>query len=238
MATKEIRKTGIMDSPTIVTAKRALRVSKINIIMAAFFTVMAIVAWSNIMFSSTSKGTAVLALPLDVLPFLLFTIPALLLFVYDKNDGVLEYLLSLGMTQRDIYTRYLKAALLLVLLLSIIFIPAVLAYTYLFWGGASAVAAILPIPLLAIPFSLAVVSFMTLGVMIFSSWQRSRPGSSQPLGLTVGFLVVVPAYLTALTFSFDGAIYADIAIMAAIALVTSIFLRSSEKLIRREKLLP
>src|SRR5208283_5119828 len=90
--------------------------------------------------ASTSKGDnskmgiPLLAVPFTVLPMMMLTTPMVILFIYDKNNGVLEYLLSLGMTQRDIYTRYLKAALLLVLLLSIIFVPAVLAYTYVFWG--------------------------------------------------------------------------------------------------------
>src|SRR5208283_5693539 len=92
-------------------------------------------------------GTPLLALPLDMVPVLMLATPVVLLFVYDKNNGVLEYLLSLGMTQRDIYMRYIKAALLLAFVFSIIFVPAVLAYTYA-TQGAGAVATILPIPLL------------------------------------------------------------------------------------------
>jgi len=150
----------------------------------------------------------------------------------------LEYLLSLGMTQRDIYKRYLKAALLLTVIFSMMFAPAVLAYTYAFAGGAAAVAAILPIPILAIPFSLAVVAFMVIAMMAFSSLQKTRTGSNQPLGLVIGWLVTAPAYLVPFVFSFETAIYADLAIAAIIALVSFVFIMSSGKLIRREKFLP
>jgi hypothetical protein len=53
------------------------------------------------------------AVPLQAFAAVIFTTPVLLLFVYDKNNGVLEYFLSLGMTQGDVYRRYLKAALIL-----------------------------------------------------------------------------------------------------------------------------
>src|SRR6202011_2842298 len=54
-----------------------------------------------------------ISVPLQVFAALAFTTPVLLLYVYDKNNGVLEYFLSLGMDQGDIYRRYLKAALIL-----------------------------------------------------------------------------------------------------------------------------
>src|SRR5208282_2921654 len=78
--------------------------------------------------SKAGSGVPLLALPLDMIPVITILTPVVMLFVYDKNNGVLEYLLSLGMTQRDIYMRYLKAALLLVFIFSILFVPAVLAY--------------------------------------------------------------------------------------------------------------
>ncbi len=39
--------------------------------------------------------------------------PVILLYVYDKNNGVLEHLLSIGWNQNDIFKQYLKAALFL-----------------------------------------------------------------------------------------------------------------------------
>ncbi|HRR54917.1 MAG TPA: hypothetical protein P5290_06200, partial [Candidatus Methanomethylicus sp.] len=41
----------------------------------------------------------------------LMATPVLLLFVYDKNNGVLEYMLSIGMTQSNLFRSYLQAAL-------------------------------------------------------------------------------------------------------------------------------
>src|SRR5271169_5331175 len=58
-------------------------------------------------------GITFIAVPLQTFAAVIFATPVLLLFVYDKNNGVLEYFLSLGMTQGDIYGRYLKAALIL-----------------------------------------------------------------------------------------------------------------------------
>jgi hypothetical protein len=183
------------------------------------------------------SGVPLLALPLDMIPVTVILSPVVMLFVYDKNNGVLEYLLSLGMTQRDIYMRYLKAALLLVLILFMIFVPAVLAYGYAIYG-ASAVATILPIPLLAIPFALALTAFMIMAMMAFSALQKTRAGSNQPLGLIVGMAVTIPAYLVPFIFPFKTAIYADIGIAAITAIIAFVFLISSEKLIRREKFLP
>ena len=237
MSIKENGKIGIMNGPTMVTARRALGISKIYLVISVFFSVLAIAVWGNVMYVGSSTGTPVLAVPLDMIPLLMIATPVVLLFVYDKNNGVLEYLLSLGMTQRDIYTRYLKATLLLAFIFSIIFAPAVLAYTYA-TQGAGTVAAILPIPLLVIPFSLAVVAFMVVAMMAFSSLQKTRAGSNQPLGLIVGWLITIPGYAVPFIFSFEAAIYADLASAAIIAVVVFIFLTSSGKLIRREKFLP
>lgn len=187
--------------------------------------------------SSAGSGTPLLALPLDMVPVLMLLTPVVLLFVYDKNNGVLEYLLSLGMTQIDIYMRYLKAALLLVSIFCILFLPAVLAYGYVVYG-ASAVAAILPIPLIAIPLALAVAAFMVQAMMTFSSLQKTRAGSNQPLGMIVGWLGTAPAYLVALILPFNLGLFADLALAVIIAIVALTFLLSSEKLVRREKLLP
>ena len=66
-----------------------------------------------------SSSAAVFFLPVSFmsLGLLIFTIPVTLLYVYDKNNGVLEYLLSLGWNQSDIFKQYLKAALFLALIL-------------------------------------------------------------------------------------------------------------------------
>ncbi len=269
MQTKGNRKTGIADLPTIVTARRALGITKTYIAIAVFFSLLAITVWGNVMYvgtgtNSTSNstvsnvlagnavtntialagnglnagsGTPLLAVPLDMVPLLMIATPVVLLFVYDKNNGVLEYLLSLGMTQRDIYMRYLKASLLLVVIFFVLFVPAVLAYGYLVYGAA-AVATILPIPLLAIPFALALTGFMIMAMMSFSALQKARIGSNQPLGMLVGLLGTAPAYLVPFLFTFGIGIYVDLGIAVVIAVIALVFLRLSGKLIRRENFLP
>ncbi|HIH50673.1 MAG: hypothetical protein ABSE71_04880 [Candidatus Micrarchaeaceae archaeon] len=269
MPTKENRKEGIGAAPAIVTARRALGITKTYVALAVLMSVFAVALWGNVMYvnigtnsasnstvsnslvgnalshnaalagksSKAGSGTPLLAVPLDVIPVFMLITPVVLLFVYDKNNGVLEYLLSLGMTQRDIYMRYLKAALLLVSIFSILFVPAVLAYTYAVYG-ASTVATILPIPLLAIPLSFAVAAFMVMAMMAFSSLQKTRAGSNQPLGLLIGWLGTASAYLVPFILPFKAAIYADLGIAAIIAIIVLVFLMSSEKLIRREKFLP
>jgi hypothetical protein len=268
MLAKENVKKGIMDAPAVVTARRAFGISKTYIILAIFMSVLAIAVWGSVMYAniptnsnsnsttsntltvnsltqsaslfgngSKGSGLPLLALPLDMLPVITILTPVVMLFVYDKNNGVLEYLLSLGMTQRDIYMRYLKAALLIVIIFSIIFVPAVLAYGYVV-HGAAAVATIIQIPLLAIPFSLALTTFLITAMMAFSALQKTRAGSNQPLGMAIGVLMTAPAYLMPFIFSFEIAIYADLAIAVIIAIVALSLLLESDKLIKREKFLP
>ena len=45
-----------------------------------------------------SSSAPIFLLPVSFMSFglLIFTMPVILLYVYDKNNGVLEYLLSLG----------------------------------------------------------------------------------------------------------------------------------------------
>jgi hypothetical protein len=41
----------------------------------------------------------------------LFALPVIMLYVYDKNNGVLEYLLAIGLDQLDVFKGYVKASL-------------------------------------------------------------------------------------------------------------------------------
>ncbi len=255
-----------MKRPIITTIKRALSISKTYPAIAVVFIIIALVAWnpaiyakkisttnltnsspSNAIAANTaanavsssahiSSGIPFLALPLFVVPAFMLVTPLLMLFVYDKNNGVLEYMLSLGMTQVDIYMQYLKAALLLGLVYLAIFLPLYFAYSSVVYG--STFMALLPIPVLLIPFTLAVVTFMTICMMAFSTLQKARAGSNQPLGMIVGWLSTVPAYAASIIFSFSNAAYADSAIIAAIAIASFAILAYSGKLISREKLLP
>src|SRR5208283_1177232 len=62
MPIKEDGKRGIMDAPTLVTARRALGISKTYIAITIFMSVMAIAVWGNVMYvnigtNSTSNST-------------------------------------------------------------------------------------------------------------------------------------------------------------------------------------
>jgi hypothetical protein len=90
---------------------------------------------------------------------------------------------------------------------------------------------------LVVALALPVVSFDSLIMMSFSSLQKQRVGSNQPLGLTIGVLLVVPAYIVPLAvpsiaFAFDF-------LLAGIIVVLSLLMYFlSSRLISRMKLLP
>jgi hypothetical protein len=103
---------------------------------------------------------------------LTFTTSVILVYVYDKKNGVLEYLLSLGWNQSDIFKRYLKAALFLALTLLIAEFAANVV--------ASVIAGTL-LGLLTLAFTAALVfsavSLVTIAMMDFSSLQKQRVGA-------------------------------------------------------------
>jgi len=158
-----------------------------------------------------------------------------LLYVYDKNNGVLEYFLSLGMNQEDIYKRYLKAGVILVLLLMAGVAVANVAVGLVLRGGVT-------LPLVATgvatALALSIVSFDTMAMMTFSLLQKPRAGANQPLGLALGGLLVLPAYLTAFILPGIVAVAVDLAEAVIIAALSIALLLLSSRLISREKLLP
>ena len=106
-----------------VTMKRSIRLSKSYVIIGIFLTIYGI-AISNIM--SIIPADINTPIPFDlanIFPLLsiallsmssvLFALPVIMLFVYDKNNGVLEYLLSTGLDQLDIFKGYVKASIVL-----------------------------------------------------------------------------------------------------------------------------
>ncbi|MGP8134245.1 MAG: hypothetical protein ACLQAL_08285, partial [Halobacteriota archaeon] len=107
-----------------------------------------------------------------------------------------------------IYKRYLKAGVILVSLLMIAVAVANVAVGLILRGD-------LTVPLeasaLAAALSLSLVSFDTMAMMTFSSLQKPRAGANQPLGLALGGLLVLPAYLTAFIFPGIVAVAVDLA---------------------------
>jgi len=181
-----------------------------------------------------SKALPFTSVALQAFAAIIFATPVLLLYVYDKNNGVLEYFLSLGMSQGDIYRQYLKAALILssgVVGLEIaINVVAGLAEgtNGLFLLELSGLVVVLAIP---------VVSLGTLTMMSFSSLQKQRVGANQPLGMALGIFMVMPAYIFPLVFP-SLAIAIDLALAVVIGTLSLLMYLSSSRLISREKLLP
>jgi hypothetical protein len=110
-----------------VTMKRSTRLSKSYIIFGTFLTIYGVVL-SNLttIIPSIIPPETNTPAPIDLInnfPLIsiallsfsavLFALPAIMLFVYDKNNGVLEYLLSTGLDQLDIFKGYVKASLVL-----------------------------------------------------------------------------------------------------------------------------
>ncbi|MDV3278647.1 MAG: hypothetical protein LYZ69_09335 [Nitrososphaerales archaeon] len=162
---------------------------------------------------------------------LIITTPTYLLFVNDKNAGVLEYLLATGMSQRDVFKGYLKAALMLSLLPMV---PAVLISVVLSAFGPPYA---LGVGALAVVMGLADVALVTFLMTGFSAMQRKPTGMNSPVGITIGVFLVLPEFL--LLFLLQGAIiWLDLGIAAALMVTTAVLLSSVDRLIMREKLLP
>jgi hypothetical protein len=175
-----------------------------------------------------------LSIALQALATIIFATPVLLLYVYDKNNGTLEYFLSLGMNQGDVYKQYLKAALILSsALLGFEVIADVVAGLL---AGTSGLM-LLEVAGTVVAIALPAVSFGTLVMMSFSSLQKQRVGSNQPLGMVLGVFIVMPAYLASvvvpsLAFEFD------LALAGLILFLSLLMYVASSRLISREKLLP
>ena len=255
---------GLRENQVLVTAKRALGINKLYPVIAIiiglgvlFLLNPTYVNLSNpsnstnssnhnlnisaIMSAETgtskSLGVPLLAVPFSVMPMLMLTTTMVILFVYDKNNGVLEYLISLGMTQRDIYSRYLKAALLIAVSYLLVFGVLNLLYSFLRFGTVY-----LPIMLIILGIgaliAVSTVAFIITMMMTFSVLQKSRAGGNQPLAVTLGLVGVMPGYFIPFLFSFGTAILVEFVQAVVILFVALLLLALSERLIGREKMLP
>jgi hypothetical protein len=254
------KNTGLRENQVIVTAKRALGMNKFYVAIAIVIG-LGVLLFLNPTYANFSQhtnsstnstigglvistqtgasslGLPLLAVPFTVLPMLMLTTPMVILFVYDKNNGVLEYLISLGMTQRDIYERYLEASLLVAVSYLLIFGALNLLYSFVHFGTIY-----LPIMLMILGIgaliALSTVAFIITMMMIFSSLQKARNGGNQPLAITVGLVGVFPGYFIPFLFPFNTAMAVEIVQGVIIAAVSLILLLMSSRLIKREKFLP
>jgi hypothetical protein len=242
----ESKDTEFKENQVLVAAKRAVGLNKfyVAIAVAIGLGVLFILnpAYANASSHSTGASpaiinTSLLAVPFSVLPMMTLTTPMVVLFVYDKNNGVLEYLLSLGITQGEIYARYLKAALLVAVSYLLIFGTANLLYSFARFGT-SYLSRMLVILGIGGLISVSTVAFIMAMMMIFSSLQKSRSGGNQPLAVSLGLVGVLPGYIVPFVFPYDTAIAVEIVQGATIAVVALILILMSSRLVSREKFLP
>jgi hypothetical protein len=179
---------------------------------------------------------ALFILPLMLIPFasilgLLITTPVNLLFVHDKNVGVLEYLLAVGMDQREIFVGYFKAAIALcvavvspIIMISIFFSPTGFYNTVL-------------LDIIAAVTSISDVSMVTILTMAFSSMQRRPTGINTPLGITIGMILILPEVFLLLSFG-PSVFWVDVGMALLIFIFSVSMLLLVNSLISREKFLP
>lgn len=227
-----------------IILRRSVNLSKTFLIMGAIMALIAIVISSvpslapGLLSVEITGGTGsyfwILFIALGAMTAVLIATPVLLLFVYDKNNGVLEYLLSTGMTQYSLFRSYLQAALALAGILLLVLVLSNAAITLLF--GRSA--ALLPaITALISVLGLSAVAFTTVLMMAFSSLQKQRVGANQPLGIGLGVVLVMPSYIIPLIFPEIALTIVSLNAAIATALALVAFLLAG-RLVKREKLLP
>ncbi len=227
-----------------VTMKRSVKLSKTYVILGTVITIYGVIL-SNIMSIipmgsvtpspvNLSSNFPVLSVALLSLSAVLFSLPVIMLFVYDKNNGVLEYLLSTGLDQLDIFKGYVRASLTLA---SYLLAAAILLNTTVGVVLGTNLSLLASIAILTFAIGIAEVFLVSVCMIAFSSLQKTPMGANQPLGVIVGVIPMFPALILPLAFP-TYAIIVDL-LIAAITLVASMgLLISVSRLILREKLLP
>ena len=162
-----------MKNNAVIFARRSLSLSKTQ---AAVGLVLAVVGLLTIvsftLFAQNSSGSSFLpAVSLMAYGILMFPMPVILLYVYDKNNGVLRHLLSIGWNQSDIFRLYLKAALFWAL--TVFVAESVVVLIACAIVGSLAVFLLGALMLLLTAFlGISVVSFVVMAMMAFSTLQK------------------------------------------------------------------
>ena len=226
-----------MPSSTWIFAKRSVSLTKAYSALGIFFAGFGIFVLDEIVIFATNSPYVLIPIGWTGFGILFFATSVIFLYIYDKNNGVLEYLLSLGWNQGDVFKRYLKASLLLALILFI----AEFAVSFIVTVIAGTLAAVLlGIEMLALTavLSFSAISLVTVAMVASSSLQKQRVGSNSPLGLIVGVVVLLPTYFIPEILPFSLSVLADLLIAGLAGALSLILLILSSRLIRREKMLP
>ena len=231
-----------------VTLKRSTSLSKSYFIIGIITTIYGVVL-SNLMtiipsIAPTEMNTPV---PIDLtsnfpllpvallsLSAVLFALPVIMLYVYDKNNGVLEYLLSTGLDQLDVFKGYVKASLVLATYLLVF---AVTLNTVVGVLLGTSLTLLATIAILTFAIGISEVFLTSVCMVAFSSLQRTPMGANQPLGVIIGIIPMFPTLFLPIIFP-TYAIIVDLTIAAITLLASTALLLSIGRLIRREKLLP
>jgi hypothetical protein len=209
--------------------------SKIYSAVGLFFASFGIFVSVAFIFFGQGAPVAYFLFPAAFMAFgiLMFSTSVILLYVYDKNNGVLEYLLSIGWNQSDIFKRYLKSALLLALAIFIVEFGANVVAIVI----AGALQGLVTLAFTA-ALGFSAVSLVTIAMMAFSSLQKQRVGANSPLALSIGVVVIIPTFYIPFFLPFSVAILVDLFIAALAGGLSIVLLILSSRLIRREKMLP
>ena len=233
-------------NPSMIIVRRSLNLSKTYLLLSIVIAANGIiVSSSGNVLQSTSPilnddidirtSLPLFSVPLMATGALTLTVPVILLFVYDRNNGVLERFLSLGMSPADIYKRYLKASI----LLTLTYLPfAVVAYVAAGFAANTNVTVLLEASILILVLAVSVSTLVCISMMSFSTLQKERVGASQPVGIGIGGLVMLPYYVIPLGRPVQDALQFGLVFGISIGAASIAMLFLSGRLIRREKLLP
>jgi hypothetical protein len=229
-----------------VTLNRSIRLGRTYLILGVAMTIYGAVL-SNIFafFPAGSVNTS--SSPVDLsgiyplisvailsLSALISSLPVVMLFVYDKNNGVLEYLLSTGLDQLDIFKGYVKVSF---SLSSFLLVFSSIIDTII--GILLGTSLVLQVTIIVLTFAIGIseVFLVTVSMIAFSSLQKTPMGANQPLGVVIGIIPMFPSLI--LPFIFPAyALFIDIAIATIIMLISLAVLFSINRLILRERFLP
>lgn len=230
---------------SMTIAKRGMRLGIVYVVMGAVLTLFG-VALSGIMGVVGRTGQSLpvgvdlnaylslIGVSIVCLGGLMAAMPVSLLFVHDKDNGTLEYLLSMGFDQRDIFRAYLTASL--VLGAPLILIGGVVAalVDLLVGLGPGLAGAVL---VCSLALGLSAIALVTVLMSAFSAFQRQPLGMNQPLGIALGVFVVMGAVLAPMAMPAYQVVL-ELAISGIVAAVSLLLLALTPRLIRREKMLP
>jgi hypothetical protein len=228
------------------TMRRSARLSRtyfiLGVAMSVFGTIMSnmfsLIPANLIPLENTSidlmNSLPLVSIALVSMSVLIFSTPVVMLFVFDKNTGVIEYLLSTGLDQLDVFKGYMKASLSLASILlafSVAFNTAIGIYL------GTSLDLLASKGVLTFAMGISGVLLATVAMMAFSSLQKTQMGANQPLGTIIGIIPILPALMVPFVFP-SYAIVMIISIAVVTSLLSVALLLLSSRLIPREKLLP